>query len=140
MQRWIFEHHGFDPGKVVLIDGFFELHSLFEQVDMSLELGPTGKPIGASNLKLGGGERPGAAGIEQVPGLVFQLAEIRAIGEDAHSVGWLVRHSELLSCKCPLFALRAERSFAKVWVKRGGLLPFPRTGCVLHAVPAYYNL
>jgi hypothetical protein len=105
-----------DPDKLVLVDGFFELPSFFEQIDMSLELGPTSETIRASNLKLGVGEGLGTASIYQVLRLVFQVAKIGAIREDARSVGQLVRHSELLSCKRPLSTLRAERSFAKAQV------------------------
>jgi hypothetical protein len=76
-----------DPDEVVLINGFFELPRLFEQIDMSLEFGPTGKPIRAGKLQLGGGEGLGAAGINQVSSLVFQMAKIGASREDAHGAG-----------------------------------------------------
>jgi hypothetical protein len=125
VQRRILQHYRLHPDKVVMVDGFFELPSLFEQIEMSLELGPTSETIRASNLKLGVGKGLGAAGIYQVLSLVFQVAKIGAIWEDARSVGWLIRHSELLSSKYPLSALRAERSFAKAQVLlKVGFYPF----------------
>src|SRR2546426_7617893 len=58
------------------------------------------------------------------------MPEIGTVGKRAWRRLRISRHSDLLSSKRPVSAHRAERRFARLlWT--GGLLPFPRTGCVL---------
>src|SRR5207237_9646812 len=58
------------------------------------------------------------------------MPKIGTVGKRACRRVRVSRHSNLLSSKRPLSAHRAERRLARrLWT--GGLLPFPRTGCVL---------
>src|SRR4051812_35210699 len=58
------------------------------------------------------------------------MPEIGTLGKRAWRRVRISRHGDLLSSKRPVSAHRAERRFARrLWT--GGLLPFPRTGCVL---------
>ncbi len=123
-----------------LINGFFELPRLFEQIDMSLEFGPTGKPTRAGKLQLGGGEGLGAAGINQVSSLVFQMAKIGMSRRTRTAPGsWLVTANSFhANARCSHCG--PKEVSRKLRCAQGGLLPFPRTGCVLQAISAYYNL
>ena len=57
MQRRVARHHGLDARDVVSVNCLLELPDLLEGLDMSLELGPTRKPVEARDLELRIGER-----------------------------------------------------------------------------------
>ncbi len=71
---------------------------------MSLELGPTPKPVAACDLELRIGERCRPARFKQVLGLVLQVAEIGTIGKSLGSPVWFGRRSDLLSSNRPASA------------------------------------
>jgi hypothetical protein len=56
VQRRVARHHGLNAHDVVAIDCLLELPDLLEGLDMSLELGPTRKPVEARDLELRIGE------------------------------------------------------------------------------------
>jgi hypothetical protein len=56
VQRRVARHHGLDANHVVGVDGLLELPDLLERFDMSLELGPTRKPVETRDLELRIGE------------------------------------------------------------------------------------
>jgi len=58
-------HYLFHTIKIVAINRLFELADLFERLNMSLELWPTGKPIRPSYLKLRIAERLRAASLNR---------------------------------------------------------------------------
>jgi len=56
VQGRVARHHGLDARDVVVIDCVLELPDHLEGLDMSLELGPTRKPVEARDLELRTGE------------------------------------------------------------------------------------
>jgi hypothetical protein len=52
VERRIARHHGLDARYFVVINCVLELHGRLEGLDMSLELGPTRKPVEARDLEL----------------------------------------------------------------------------------------
>ena len=83
MQRRVARHHGLDASDVVGVDSLLELPDLLEGLDVSLELRPTRKPVETRDLELRIGDRCRRAGLEQVLGLVLQMAEIGTVGKRA---------------------------------------------------------
>jgi hypothetical protein len=75
MQRRVARHHGLDANDVVCVDSVLELPRLFEEFDVSLELRPARKPVETRDLELRVGDRCCRACLEQVFGLVLQMAE-----------------------------------------------------------------
>ena len=130
MQIWVAQHECFDAIDIVVVDRLLEFADLFEGIDVGLELRPAREAVEAGDLELCVRDGFGAAGLEQIPGLALEVAEIGTFGKGTRRVRGMVRHGELLSSKRLPSAHRAERSFAKNLLPRGGLLPFPRTGCV----------
>jgi hypothetical protein len=94
VQRRVARHQGLDANDVVGVDSLLELPDLLEGVDVSLELRPARKPVETRDLKLRIGDRCGRTGLEQVLGLVLQMAEIGTVGKRAWRIG---RQSDLLS-------------------------------------------
>jgi hypothetical protein len=98
---------------------------------VSFELRPAREPVETRDLELRIGERCCRAGLEQVLGLVLQVAEIRTVGKRAWRLLWISRHSSFRPIgRCP--HNRAERRLLRLKTE-SWLLPFPRTRCVLHA-------
>jgi hypothetical protein len=65
------------------VDRQLELPDLLQGVDVSLELRPARKPVATRDLKLRIGDRRRLASLEQVIGLILQMAQIRAVGQRA---------------------------------------------------------
>ena len=57
--------------------------TVLQRFDVGLELRPACEAVQAGDLKLRVGERRGAAGFEQVLGLILQMAEIGTFGKRA---------------------------------------------------------
>ena len=114
MQRRVARHHGLDAIDVVGVDSLLELPDLLQGVDVSLELRPARKPVETRDLELRIGDRRRGAGLEQVLGLVLQMAEIGAVGKRAWCLWVIDRHGDLLSSKRPLSAHRAERRWRRL--------------------------
>src|SRR6266436_2823663 len=87
-------------------------------MDVGLQPGPARKPIPLGNLELRLAHRTGVACFEQVFCLIFEMSEMGTIGKRAEKVRRIGRHSDPLSSKRPLSALRAKRRFAKTVVYR----------------------
>ena len=83
VQRRVARHQGLDAIDVVGVDSLLELPDLLQGVDVSLELRPARKPVETRDLELRIGDRRRGASLEQVLGLVLQMAEIRAVGKRA---------------------------------------------------------
>ncbi len=118
VQRRVAGHHVHDTRDVVGVDCLLELPELLEGLDMSLELGPTRKSIETCDLKLGIGERCGRAGLEQILGLVFEVAQIRTVGKRAWCLVRISRHSDLLSSKRPVSAQSGRKKVAEIETER----------------------
>ena len=114
MQRRVARHHGLDANDVVGVDSLLELPDLLEGVDVSLELRPARKPVETRDLELRIGDRCRRAGLEQVLGLVLQMAEIGTVGKRAWRPLRISRQSDLLSSKRPVSAHRAERRWRRL--------------------------
>src|SRR5260370_866283 len=114
VQRRVARHHGLDANTVIGVNRLLELPDLLEGLYVSLELRQAGKPVEARDLELRIGDRCRRAGLEQILGLVLQMAEIGAVGETAWLRLRVTRHSDLLSSKCPLSAHRAERRLRRL--------------------------
>src|SRR4030095_11249673 len=93
---------GLDAIDVVGVDSLLELSNLLEGIDVSLELRPARKPVETRNLELRIGDRRCCSSLEQVLGLVFQMAEIRAVGKRACTLWVIGRHGDLLSFETPV--------------------------------------
>ena len=104
VQRRVVGHKRFDAFDVVGVDRLLEAPDLLERIDMGLELRPARKPIETGDFELRIGERFSAAGLEQILGLVLQMAKIGMFGKLAWYFLGICRHSELLSSKSPLSA------------------------------------
>ena len=104
MQRRVARHHGFDAIDVVVVDSLLELPDLLQGVNVSLEFRPARKPVKARDLELRIAERRCGAVLEQVLGLVLQMAEIRAVGKRARCLWVIARDGSLLSSKRPVSA------------------------------------
>src|SRR5437899_8297116 len=119
MQRRIMRHEGFDARGVVGIDGLLELSDHFERIDVGFQSWPARKSIETCNFELRLGERCGAAGSEQILGLILQMAEVGTIGERTRCVLRTGRHCDLLSLHRPLSAFGLKEglqiSTAKRW-------------------------
>jgi hypothetical protein len=89
VQRRVARHHGLDAHDVVAIDCLLELPDLLEGLDVSFELRPAREPVETRDLELRIGERCCRAGLEQVLGLVLQVAEIRTVGKRAWRLLWV---------------------------------------------------
>ncbi len=81
MQCWVARHHGLNANDVVGVDSLLELPDLLIGFDVDLELRPAGKPVEMRDLALRIGDRRRLAGLEQVFGLVLQVAEIGTVGK-----------------------------------------------------------
>jgi hypothetical protein len=81
VKRGIARHESFHAIDVVGVDGLFQLPNLLQRIDVCLELRPARKSVAASDLELRICDRRRGASLEQVPGLVFQVAEIGAVGK-----------------------------------------------------------
>src|SRR5439155_1267695 len=103
-----------DANNIVGVDSLLELPDLPERFDVSLELRPTRKPVEKRDLELRISDRCRRAGLEQILGLVLQMAEIGAVGKTAWRRLRISRHSDLLSSKGPLSAHRAERRLRRL--------------------------
>ena len=132
MQRRVARHHGLDAIDVVGVDSLLELPDLLEGVDVSLELRPARKPVETRDLELRIGDRCRGAGLEQVLGLVLQMAEIGRSGSGRVVPGGSVDMATSFhrNARCPHIGLKEG---GEDLMLTGGLLPFPRTGCVLYA-------
>src|SRR4029077_3935044 len=104
VQRRVARHQGLDTNNVVGVDSLLELPDLLERFDVSLELRPARKPVEKRDLELRIGDRFRRAGLEQILGLVLQMAEIGTVGKWALPRLWIGRHCDLLSSKRPVSA------------------------------------
>ena len=112
MKRRVARHHGLDAIDVVGVDSLLELPDLLEGIDVSLELRPTRKPVETRDLELRIGERCRRASLEQVLGLVLQMAKIGAIGKWAWCLGCGsvdIATSFHRSARCPHIGLKEGR-------------------------------
>ena len=83
VQRRVARHQALDAIDVVGVDRLLELPDLLQGLDVSLELRPTRKPIETRDLELRIGDRFGRAGLQQILGLVLQMAQIGTVGKRA---------------------------------------------------------
>ena len=99
---------------------------------MRLELRPAGKPVETRNLELRIGDRRRGAGFEQVFSLVFEMAKIGVVGKRARCLCVSIDMATFFhrNARCPHIGLKEGGDDLRL---TGGLLPFPRTGCVPHA-------
>ncbi|MAE64394.1 MAG: hypothetical protein CMJ18_08990 [Phycisphaeraceae bacterium] len=105
-----------------------------DRLDMHLQLRPIRKAVLPGDPVLRLRQRRAGAVTEQVTGLVSQMTQIGAIGQALEcAVRELGRHADLLAWSPDV--RNAGRKEVQRWIVRqaGGFLPFPRTGCVLHA-------
>jgi hypothetical protein len=72
------------------------------------------------------------AGLEEVFGLVLEMAEVGVFGELARGFFGVAGHGDLLSV-APGVRTTGRKKVCLASLHAGGLLPFPRTGCVLYA-------
>ena len=133
VQRRVAGHQGLDPIEVVGVDRLLELPDLLQRVNVGLEPRPAREAVEARDLELRVGDRRRGACLEQVLGLVLQVAEIRAVREEdvillRGSIGMATSFQR--NARCPHIGLKEG---GDDWTTTGGLLPFPRTGCVLDA-------
>src|SRR5204863_9894837 len=123
-----------DPINALAVDRLPESSDLLQGVNVILELGPARKPVEPLVLELRIRDRVRGAVLHKVLRLVLEMPEIWTVGKRAWRCLRISRHSDLLSSKRPVSAHRAARRFASLlWT--GGLLPFPRAGCDLYAMP-----
>ncbi len=79
--------------EIVGIDSVFEFGGLLQGFDMVLEFRPARKSVGAGDLEQGFGNRFRRASLEQIFGLILEMADIGTLRE---RLG-MGRHSDLLS-------------------------------------------
>src|SRR5712692_4161987 len=107
---------------------------------MGLYLRPTRESIKARNFELCISERTSLTRLEQVLGLILQMAEIGTIGKRTRWVLRMGRHYDLLSLHRPSSAPRAERRFAKIGCKQVGFYPFREPDASLTLQESYHSL
>ena len=98
----------------------------------ALSLGQLAKPYCAGDLELGFGERRRLAGLEQILRLILEMPQVGVLGERARRSG-IAGHGNLLSRVVPGVRMSGRKKVRCQIRQTGGLLPFPRTGCALHA-------
>ena len=96
-------HEALDLLQVVGVDGQLELPGELQRFDVRLELGPAREAVLPGDLELRLRERLGLAGLEQVFGLVLEMAEVGVLGELARGFFGVAGHGNLLSvgARCP---------------------------------------
>ena len=115
--------------EVIGVDRILEVVRFRKRIDMSLELRPTQEPIETRDLELRVGDRRRSASLEQVFSLVFQMPDIGSVGKRAWRRLRIVDMATSFhrSARCPHIGPKEGSRTDGT----GGLLPFPRTGCVL---------
>ena len=92
---------------------------------MRLELRPTRKSVATRDLELRIGDRLRRAGLEQILGLILQMAEIGAFGKRAVRFWWnrsAWRPPFIASARCPHIGLK--EGSAKLVLQKVGFYPF----------------
>src|SRR5271157_1875511 len=124
MQLRVARHHALHALDVIRIDGQLEPPNLLVRIDVFLQLWPARKAIRARDLKLGIRERFSLTTLQQILRLILQMAEIGTFRKRTRCVLGMGGHSGLLSLNRPSSAHRAERRFAKLFLKQVGFYPF----------------
>ena len=132
MKSRVASHEVFDAIEIVGVNGLLQLANFLEGIDVGFEFRPAGEAEETSDLDLGIGKRFCATGLEKILGLIFQVAEIRTFGKRARLVGRIGRHATSFHLT-PVVRKSGRKKVRENGLQTGGLLPFPRTGCVPNA-------
>src|ERR1700730_11925203 len=102
-------------------------------MNVSLELWPTRKSVETGDLELCVGDGCSSTSLVQILGLILQMPEIGTVGKWDRRVLGIGRHGDLLSSNSPVVRKSGRKKVREDRQQMGGLLPFPRTGCVPNA-------
>ena len=132
MQRLVARHHGYDAIDVVGIDGLLELPDLLQGVEGALSFRPLANPQRRAILNCASAVDAAAPASSRSLAWSFKWRRLGRSGggRDASGCSIDLATSFHRNARCPHIGLK---ECGKDVTLTGGLLPFPRTGCVLYA-------